>query len=377
MFNEKDFTPEELQIVRSFREFIVTTAHLPKELHQQLEHLLFLPSFKISSSDFQSPDSPDTKLQSDSKGDQFDTQIVNSLIHKHIIPSIPRLLSSVNTYDFIISHLSELRNETISISPSDSFSWNLSEDEKNYLQGLLLGRLAIAYNNQCYIIGEIDFNLTPLSSFERRDGDSRTYLEHFTNKGLSIRDIHQPMIVHRSSFHSKNRTSLIILPELCRVTGITAELFWSTTFLPSILIHIDAYLKVHNCAEELLQRGLPLEFIDRRLLKKTLSHPSYANEQEGPLSDYQRLEFIGDSVLNFFCTAKLYFLFPKISHVKLALMRLNLFYSHSRSSLVNNEFLTQLSNQLQLFKWIIFPSKFDHERKGTKVTADVFEALTG
>ena len=49
-----------------------------------------------------------------------------------------------------------------------------------------------------------------------------------------------------------------------------------------------------------LEQKLGIRFRDRRLLEQALVHPSYANEtgvDQGPAESYERLEFLGDSVL--------------------------------------------------------------------------------
>ena len=47
-----------------------------------------------------------------------------------------------------------------------------------------------------------------------------------------------------------------------------------------------------------LQEGINYKFIDIKLLNKSLTHKSYANEKSKKLKHNERLEFLGDSVLD-------------------------------------------------------------------------------
>ena len=47
-----------------------------------------------------------------------------------------------------------------------------------------------------------------------------------------------------------------------------------------------------------LEKKIGYRFRDKSLLKQALTHSSYANEQRiNKLKDYERLEFLGDAVL--------------------------------------------------------------------------------
>jgi ribonuclease-3 len=65
------------------------------------------------------------------------------------------------------------------------------------------------------------------------------------------------------------------------------------------------YRKLHQ-----FQQNVQLSFSSIQLLKQAFTHASYSNEWEGPLSHYQRLEFLGDAILDLLIASKLYYLFP-------------------------------------------------------------------
>ena len=55
-----------------------------------------------------------------------------------------------------------------------------------------------------------------------------------------------------------------------------------------------------------LMREIGYEFHNIRLLEQALTHSSYANEGKGGRESYERLEFLGDSVLGFITARHLY-----------------------------------------------------------------------
>jgi ribonuclease-3 len=57
---------------------------------------------------------------------------------------------------------------------------------------------------------------------------------------------------------------------------------------------------------EALERSLGYTFKNKDLLVKALTHKTYAFEASYPLEYNERLEFLGDSILNFVIAEQLY-----------------------------------------------------------------------
>jgi len=88
----------------------------------------------------------------------------------------------------------------------------------------------------------------------------------------------------------------------------------------------------------LLQRlGLP--FRDAFLLTRALTHRSYVNEHPATLEDNERLEFLGDAILDFVVGAWLYNHFPEMAEGDLTRMR---------SALVCTDQLAEFARRLDL-----------------------------
>ena len=70
-----------------------------------------------------------------------------------------------------------------------------------------------------------------------------------------------------------------------------------------------------------VERSLGYAFGDPALLEQALTHPSYAAESATPVPDNQRLEFLGDAVLQLVSTERLYRRFPTLNEGRLTKLR--------------------------------------------------------
>ena len=82
------------------------------------------------------------------------------------------------------------------------------------------------YNNKSYKVDDIDFNSSPKDSFTNEKGEKLTYVDYYKRQyGIDIRDVDQPMLIHRpkkKAVGEENVEKLICLvPELCLLTGMT------------------------------------------------------------------------------------------------------------------------------------------------------------
>ncbi|MEX1071175.1 MAG: ribonuclease III [Anaerolineales bacterium] len=69
---------------------------------------------------------------------------------------------------------------------------------------------------------------------------------------------------------------------------------------------------------------LALPISDKGLVTRALTHRSYLNENPGALEDNERLEFLGDAVLDFVVGAWLYSHFPEMSEGEMTRLRAGL-----------------------------------------------------
>jgi len=118
-----------------------------------------------------------------------------------------------------------------------------------------------------------------------------------------------------------------------------------------------------------LQSRLGYTFRQPTLLEMALTHSSYSVERPGSENN-QRLEFLGDAVLQILLAEALYQLFP---HDREGLL------SKRRSLLVNQNFLSGLSRQVGIDAGLKLCKSEEKTggRERTSVLGDAFEAVVG
>lgn len=115
--------------------------------------------------------------------------------------------------------------------------------------------------------------------------------------------------------------------------------------------------------------ALGYRFRDRALLLQALTHSSFINESSGePAEDNERLEFLGDSVLDLGIATILMKQFPGYREGKM---------SKLRSSLVNDRSLAELASQLKLGDYLRLGrgEETTGGREKSSVLANSLEAL--
>lgn len=118
-----------------------------------------------------------------------------------------------------------------------------------------------------------------------------------------------------------------------------------------------------------LEQALGYAYQNRQLLQTALSHTSYANEAcHDALKSYERLEFLGDSILGFVTADYLYRMFPTKLEGEL---------TRIRAELVCEANLAAVAVQLHLGDYLLLGKGEEHgggrTRSGT--LCDVMEAL--
>ncbi len=116
---------------------------------------------------------------------------------------------------------------------------------------------------------------------------------------------------------------------------------------------------------ELMQK-IGYKFNNDRLLTTALTHSSYANEHK--TESYERLEFLGDSILSFVVSTRLY---ASKHHFREGEM------SKLRASIVCERSLSECATSLELGKYLILSKgeEFTGGRTRVSILADVFEAV--
>jgi len=119
-----------------------------------------------------------------------------------------------------------------------------------------------------------------------------------------------------------------------------------------------------------LEKAIGYPFRNKKLLENVLNHRSYVNEHPaGNIEDNERLEFLGDAVLNLIAGHMLMDRHPEVTEGELSRMRANL---------VNEARLAEIARSIDLGDFIQL-GKGELQTNGREknsILADAFEAVT-
>ncbi len=120
-----------------------------------------------------------------------------------------------------------------------------------------------------------------------------------------------------------------------------------------------------------LEKKLGVEFKDKNTLIQAFCHRSYLNENpDFGLGQNERLEFLGDAVLELVVTSYLYSNYPEKPEGELTTWR---------AALVNSKVIGELADELNFHDYILL-SRGESKENGKArlyILADAFEALIG
>ena len=119
-----------------------------------------------------------------------------------------------------------------------------------------------------------------------------------------------------------------------------------------------------------LQGLLCYQFKDLELLNKSLTHKSYSNEALLSLKNNERLEFLGDSVLDLIVADYMFLTYQDLPEGSL---------SKIRAAVVNENSLAGLAKNLELGSYILLGKgeSFSGGRQKASILANTYEALVG
>jgi len=120
-----------------------------------------------------------------------------------------------------------------------------------------------------------------------------------------------------------------------------------------------------------LEKKIKIKFKNKELLKRALTHRSYLNEHSSfKIEHNERLEFLGDAVLELIITEYLYKKYQENEGV----------LTSWRASLVNTNMLAKIAEEISLDKYLFLSEgekKSSSSRTKSTILADAFEALIG
>lgn len=121
---------------------------------------------------------------------------------------------------------------------------------------------------------------------------------------------------------------------------------------------------------EELEKILNYNFKNKEILRKALTHKSFNEGKKKGTLDNEKLEFLGDSVINLIVTAYLFKRFKKLDEGEL---------SKLKAHLVSSDFLFKASKSINLGDYILLGKgeKKHNGRNNKKIISSLFEAVVG
>lgn len=119
-----------------------------------------------------------------------------------------------------------------------------------------------------------------------------------------------------------------------------------------------------------LQGVLCYQFKNLELLNKSLTHKSYSNEVLLTSKNNERLEFLGDSVIDLIMADYMFLTYPDLPEGSL---------SKIRAAIVNENSLARLAIKLELGSYLLLGKgeSFSGGRQKASILANAYEALVG
>lgn len=121
--------------------------------------------------------------------------------------------------------------------------------------------------------------------------------------------------------------------------------------------------------KEVLEKSLGYQFTDESWLKQALTHPSSDQKRSTNLA-YERLEYLGDAVLELAVSRELFGRFPKADEGMLTKMR---------AAIVSRQHLAELCGKLGWADHLVMSPQLDKSggRQTVSIRANTFESVIG
>ncbi|KAL7840040.1 hypothetical protein SRHO_G00266980 [Serrasalmus rhombeus] len=131
------------------------------------------------------------------------------------------------------------------------------ECTKEFIGAIVITR----YNNRTYRVDDIEWSKSPKDAFTMADGSKMTFIDYYRkNYGITIKEVDQPMLVHRPKERSRPggkqviTGEILLLPELSFMTGIPEKMRKDFRAMKDLTMHINVSAEQHtHSIKQLLQ----------------------------------------------------------------------------------------------------------------------------
>ncbi|KAI8136903.1 hypothetical protein BJV82DRAFT_718564 [Fennellomyces sp. T-0311] len=270
-------------------------------------------------------------------------------------------------FPYFFAPLKTMNSETISYPaasyvPNQAIDWDevaqvIAKEtpavDLDDLENCVKDKILIDYadNARRYLIQEISKDLLPHSTIPAdlkiRETGYESFAAYYTeNFKIEVTRMDQPMVrvqritkvmnflmpVAAAAPQEKKRTATFVIPEFCKVFWANASVYQSAMLLPSIMTRLDSYLLIK---EATIRYDLPVK--DDMILE------AYTTPSASMAMNYERLETLGDSLLKFIATIRLYINFPFSNEGELHCLRIRV---------ICNRALYRAAKRLRIYRYV-------------------------
>ncbi|KAJ4439863.1 hypothetical protein ANN_07991 [Periplaneta americana] len=133
-----------------------------------------------------------------------------------------------------------MRQDTVHTLLKDCYKSKSSNYQTLFKQTILGAIVLTEYNNKTYRIDDVDFSVTPASTFECK-GNDVSYISYYAKKyDLHINDPGQPMLVTMPKKRDRQQgepSPIYLVPELCKMTGLSDQMRSNFKLMRSLADH--------------------------------------------------------------------------------------------------------------------------------------------
>uniref|UniRef100_A0A182LZC8 Uncharacterized protein n=1 Tax=Anopheles culicifacies TaxID=139723 RepID=A0A182LZC8_9DIPT len=98
----------------------------------------------------------------------------------------------------------------------------------NFRRMMIGANVMSVYNQKMYRVCDVEYEITPMSTFPTKEGENITFVDYYKKQyNITIRDPRQPMLLTKANDRLVRLgmdKPVLLVPELCRMTGITEDM---------------------------------------------------------------------------------------------------------------------------------------------------------
>lgn len=195
------------------------------------------------------------------------------------------------------------------------------------------------------------------------------YNQQNSHKKSKVNQQEQVKPEEEQQVKKKKKVGLYLVPEVCCLSELSVNSAKHVKFLKKTVTYIREVNEHYKLLEE-FEKLIGSKFNRKRLLRQAFTHSTYAYEKETNYTHNQRLEFLGDSVLEIIVCEYLFQSCKTANEGTLTDLRM---------LCVQNKFLQRIGKQkLKLTDYLLYPKQQEGLlAEAQRTIADTLEAVIG